>query len=118
VLKIRLLRSYYPDVLEEHGMYAQTVLLFLYTVFYDYCPYDGCTPLHSVSDVAIARYLVERKADLSIRDNRGSNVYESAYHKNNSDIVAFLRSIGAPMFRGIVQDIPQPTIGLAAVFWV
>jgi hypothetical protein len=29
VLKICLLRSYYPDVLEEHGMYAQTVLLFL-----------------------------------------------------------------------------------------
>jgi ankyrin repeat protein len=42
------------------------------------------------------RLLVEARADLSLRDRNGNTALKWAIEGNNADVVAFLRSVGAP----------------------
>jgi hypothetical protein len=90
----------YPDVLHNAVKYRYNldVVKCLLKAGADVNKQDvgGCTPLHWVSDVAIARYLVESKADPSIRNKQGLTPLGRASKINRPAVADYLRSIGAP----------------------
>ena len=59
---------------------------------------NGCgyTPLHICNFMNTCKLLVQRRADLTARGNDGTTPLKRAIQVKKSDIVAYLRSVGAP----------------------
>jgi ankyrin repeat protein len=87
----------YPTVLHSAAKYSLDVVKSLVETGADVNKRGGgCTPLHYVEDAAIAQYLVESKADLSIRDHEGRTPLGSASKCNRFAVASYLHSVGAP----------------------
>ena len=58
----------------------------------------GCTPLIAASEegrVDVCKYLIGRKADINIQDDKGETAIQLASNNNHIDIVDFLKQNGA-----------------------
>ena len=53
------------------------------------------TPLHEVNNVEMAQFLVSNGADAQAKNNKGRTPLESAKREKNTEIIAYLESIGA-----------------------